>query len=235
MHAIILAGGKGTRLKPYTTSIPKPLMPIGDEMPIMQILIQQLVRQGFTNITIAVNHMAHLIMAFFGDGSKWGAKIKYSIEDKPLSTIGHLTLIPDLNKNFLVINGDILCDLDYKEFYNYHVKRANDITVAVYKRETKIDFGVLHYDKDKRITEFFEKPVYHFDVSMGIYCFNRSIVKDLSKGAVYGFDNLMLDGIKCKKKMEAKPFNGLWLDIGRPEDYDYANDNFPEIKMKLKL
>lgn len=235
VRAVILAGGKGTRLRPYTTTIPKPLAPIGGEMPIMEVVICQLVRHGFKHITLAVNHMANLIMAFFGDGSRWGVKIDYSLEDKPLSTIGPLTLLSDLPQNFLVMNGDILCNLNYQEFYDYHVERKNDITVSVYKREAKIDFGVLKYNMDYRITEFSEKPTYHFDVSMGIYCLNRSIVEQLSKGEPYGFDNLMTDGIKKKQKIAAKPFSGFWLDIGRPDDYDSANENYQELKEKLGL
>ena len=233
MRAIILAGGKGTRLKPYTTIIPKPLVPIGNEMPIMEVVIRQLAKCGFKHVTIAVNHMANLIMAFFGDGSRWDVKIDYSLEDKPLSTIGPLTLIADLPPNFLVMNGDILCDLDYKEFYDYHVKRSNEVTVSVYKRETRIDFGVIKFDADNIITEFIEKPTYHFDVSMGIYCLSRSVVEQLSKGAAYGFDNLMIDGIRKKQKIEAKLFNGFWLDIGRPDDYDNANENYPQLKKRL--
>lgn len=235
MRAIILAGGKGTRLKPYTTTIPKPLVPIGNEMPILEIVIRQLAKYNFNHITIAVNHMANLIIAFFGDGSKWGVKIGYSIEEKPLSTIGPLTLIPDLPQNFLVMNGDILCNLDYGEFYTHHVSKRNDVTVSVYKREAKIDFGVLKYDKDHTITDFIEKPVYHFDVSMGIYCLNRDIVEKLPRGERYGFDNLMIDVIKNKQKLEAKPFDGFWLDIGRPDDYDYANENYEEISTRLGM
>jgi NDP-mannose synthase len=233
MRAVILAGGMGTRLKPYTTIIPKPLVPIGNEMPILEIIIRQLSQAGFGRITLAVNHLANLIMAFFGDGSKWGVKIDYSLEDRPLSTIGPLTLVPDLPEDFLVMNGDILCDLDYQAFYRHHVTSRNDVTVSVYKRDAKIDFGVLKYNPLHRICEFVEKPVYHFDVSMGIYCISRSIIEQLPKGEPYGFDNLMIDGIQKGQKLVAKPFDGFWLDIGRPDDYDIANENYEDVKLKL--
>lgn len=235
MRAIILAGGKGTRLKPYTATIPKPLVPIGGEMPILEIIIKQLAHAGFTHITIALNHMADFIKAFFGDGSKWDLKIDYSTEDKPLSTIGPLTLIENLPDNFLVMNGDILCDLDYRGFYEHHCKNNNDVSVSVYKRDSKIDFGVLQYNDNQRITKFIEKPVYQFDVSMGIYCLHRRVVAGLVKNEPYGFDNLMLDGIRDDKHLEAVPFSGFWLDIGRPDDYDFANENFPEISRKLGI
>ncbi len=233
MRAVILAGGKGTRLRPYTTVIPKPLVPIGDEMPILEIIIRQLSRRGFGHITITVNHLANLIMAVFGDGSRWGVKIDYSLEDKPLSTIGPLTLIKDLPEDFLVMNGDILCDLDYGDFYRYHAERENRLTVSAYRRESKIDFGVLKYDENNVINGFIEKPVYKFDVSMGIYCINRSVIEKLPRGEAYGFDNLMLDGIKNRERYSVKVFNGFWLDIGRPEDYDYCNENYDEIKEKI--
>ncbi|WP_295447159.1 sugar phosphate nucleotidyltransferase [uncultured Thiodictyon sp.] len=233
MRAIILAGGKGTRLKPFTTLIPKPLVPLGNEMPILEVVIRQLVAQGFTHITIAVNHMANLIMAFFGTGSRWGVAIDYSVEDKPLGTIGPLTLIDDLPGTFLVMNGDILCDINYRDLLAYHVHNGNDITVAAYKRDTMIDFGVLRYDERNVITDFIEKPAYAFDVSMGIYCISRKVIAQLPENEPYGFDNLMIDGIAKQQQIVAWPFDGFWLDIGRPDDYDQANENYHEIKQRL--
>lgn len=235
MRAIILAGGRGVRLKPFTTVIPKPLMPIGDDRPILEIVICQLVQYGFTHITITLCHIASLIKAFFGDGSQWNVKIDYSVEEKPLGTIGPLTLIPDLPENFLLMNGDILCDLNFRKFYDDHVRSGNDVTVSVYKRDAKIDFGVLKFDAGNLITEFIEKPTYHFNVSMGVNCLTRSIVEQLPKGEPYGFDNLIIDGIKKKQKIVARPFDGFWLDIGRPDDYDYANENYKKIKKKMGL
>ena len=233
MRAIILAGGKGSRLKPYTTLIPKPLVPIGDEMPILEVVIRQLARSGFKHITITVNHLAKLIEAFFGDVKRWGVKIDYSMEDSPLGTIGPLTLVKDLPKDFLVMNGDILCDLDYAAFYREHVRTGGKVTVSTFRRKSKIDFGVLTYDKAGGITEFTEKPELTFDVSMGIYCLNRSVIQALPKGRAYSFDTLMLDGIKAGAGYKARPFKGFWLDIGRPEDYEYCNDNFKKIRKTI--
>lgn len=233
MRAIILAGGKGTRLRPYTTLIPKPLVPIGGDCSILEIIIRQLANAGFTHITLAVNHLAKLVIAYFGDGSEWGIKLDFSLEDKPLSTIGPLTIIDDLPDNFLVMNGDILCNLDYRKFFDEHVKRQNQVSVSAFKRVAKIDFGVLKFDENNFLTEFSEKPVYNFDVSMGIYCINRTVIEKLKKGEKYGFDNLMLDGIKNGDKIWINQFDGLWLDIGRPEDYQYADENYLEIKKRL--
>jgi NDP-sugar pyrophosphorylase family protein len=235
MRAIILAGGKGTRLKPYTTLIPKPLVPIGGDKSILEIVIHQLSIHGFKHITLAVNHLAHLVMSYFGDGSRWGIKIDYSLEEQPLSTIGPLTLLNDLPEDFLVMNGDILCNLDYQRFFEDHVRNRSAISISSYKRETKIDFGVLLLDDGGHLVGFREKPTYHFDVSMGIYCINRSIIEKLPKGRPYGFDDLMRDSIARKENVWIHGFDKFWLDIGRPEDYEYADKNYSEIKTLLGL
>lgn len=235
MRAIILAGGKGTRLMPYTTLIPKPMVPLGGKMSILEVVLTQLSRSGFTHVTLAVNHLSHLIMAYFGDGARWDLKIDYSLEDEPLSTIGPLTLIDDLPDNFLVMNGDILCDLNYGNFFKNHLNAQADVSVSVYKRESKIDFGVLRFDENMVLREFVEKPIYNFDVSMGIYCLSKKVVDKLPRGKAYGFDNLMLDGIRYGGNIKIHPFNGYWLDIGRPDDYEYADQNFEMLSNKLGI
>ncbi|OUL82335.1 sugar phosphate nucleotidyltransferase [Paraburkholderia hospita] len=235
MRAIILAGGKGTRLRPYTTLIPKPLVPLGGKYSILEIIIMQLTKAGVTHITLAVNHLSHLIVSYFGDGSRFGVKIDYSLEEGELSTIGPLTLIDDLPGNFLVMNGDILCDLDYRSFFDAHMQSGSQISVSAYPRDVKIDFGVLRFDETNRLTAFEEKPSYHFDVSMGIYCINRSVIEELPRGGVYGFDTLMIDGLKNNKRIDIRPFSGYWLDIGRPDDYQYADEHFDELSSKLGI
>jgi NDP-sugar pyrophosphorylase family protein len=227
MRAIILAGGRGTRLRPFTTHIPKPIVPVGD-MAIMEVVLRQLVDAGCDHVTVAVSHLAQLIMAYFGDGEKWNLKIDYSIEDKPLSTIGPLTLIDDLPDDFLVMNGDVLTDLNFGEFYRAHLTSGAIGTVATYERDVKIDFGVLGYGDDKRITSFCEKPVEHFSVSMGVYAFSRKILDIVPKDQAFGFDHLMLAMIEAGDDIRAYPFNGYWLDIGRPDDYDLANAEFEQ-------
>ncbi|MFT4059635.1 MAG: sugar phosphate nucleotidyltransferase [Legionella sp.] len=235
MRAIILAGGKGTRLRPYTTLIPKPLVPLGGKYSILEIVIMQLAGSGFEHITLAVNHLSHLIMAYFGDGSRFGIQLDYSIEEEELSTIGPLTLIENLPENFLVMNGDILCDLDYGAFFDRHVRQNNQITVSSFRRQVNIDFGVLKYDYSSSLTSFEEKPSYDFDVSMGIYCINRSVIRALPANSPYGFDNLMLDGLKNGQHIEIVPFSGYWLDIGRPDDYQYADEHFHDLAHKLRI
>ncbi|MBD3367463.1 MAG: NTP transferase domain-containing protein [Candidatus Eisenbacteria bacterium] len=222
MRAVLLAGGRGTRLRPFTTTIPKPLVPVGD-IPIMELLLRQLASYGCDRVTVAVGHMAQLIMAYFGDGAKWGLSIDYSIEDEPLNTIGPLKLIPDLPEYFLVMNGDLLTDLDMAKLFASHVESGAVGTVATYERDVKIDFGVLQYDADRRVTGFVEKPVEHFSVSMGIYAFSRQILEMVPEGKPFGFDELMIGSVERGLDVRAYPHDGYWLDIGRPDDYDQAN------------
>lgn len=231
-RAIILAGGKGTRLRPYTVVFPKPLMPIGD-YPILEVIIRQLVQNSFTHITIAVNHQADLIKTFFGDGYKWGIKIDYSLEDKPLSTMAPLKLIKDLPDNFLVMNGDVLTDLNYSEFYEYHIKNENIFTISSYTREIKSEFGVLELDNQNNLVGFKEKPIERYNVSMGIYMVSKRAIEFIPEDTFYGFDHLMLDLIKYKENPIVKPFDGYWLDIGRPDDYEIAIEEFDKLKDKF--
>jgi NDP-sugar pyrophosphorylase family protein len=235
MRAIILAGGKGTRLRPFTTLIPKPLVPLGGRYSILEIVVMQLAKAGFTHITLAVNHLANLVKAYFGDGSQWNVTIDYSLEDKPLSTIGPLTLIDDLPRDFLVMNGDILCDLDFGGFFRQHVQEGSSVSVATFRREVKIDFGVVEATADGALKAFTEKPTYRFDVSMGIYCLTRDVVARLPRGEPYGFDTLMLDSLKDGTAIRLRPFDGYWLDIGRPDDYATADEHFDEIAQRLGI
>lgn len=228
-RAIILAGGKGTRLRPYTIVLPKPLMPIG-EYPVLEVIVRQLARNGFSRITMAVNHQAEIVKAFFSDGAKWGIKIDYSLEDKPLSTMAPLKLISDLPEDFLVMNGDILTNLNYSEFYDYHVKNRNIFTVSACRRQEKSEYGVLEADEHNKLTGFKEKPEVSRLVSMGIYMANKKILELISGNEPYGFDNLMYDLIRIKNPASIKAFDGHWLDIGRSDDYIKAIDEFEKLK-----
>ncbi len=228
-RAVILAGGKGTRLRPYTVVLPKPLMPLGD-YPILEVVVRQLANAGFDHITLTVNHQADLIKTFFGNGEKWGIKIDYSLEDKPLSTMGPLSLIDDLPDNFLVMNGDILTDLDYRAFYENHIEQKNIFTISSYVREHVNLYGVLEVDEANKLTNFKEKPVTRFEVSMGIYMLSKDVLPFVPHNQPYGFDHLMLDLIKANKNASVKQFSGYWLDIGRPDDYMTAIDEFEKNK-----
>lgn len=225
MKAVILAGGKGTRLKPYTTVIPKPLVPIGEKA-ILEILLGRLQKSGVDEVVLCVNHFAEIIQAFFGNGSRHGIRIRYSTEDQPLGTVAPLKLVSDLPENFLVMNGDLLTDLDFRNLYEEHIRSEALLTVSTYQRNTKIDFGVIEVDKESnRMTGFREKPVYDFEVSMGVYAMNRKVLDFVPAGTPFGFDDLMLTLLEQKEMVRVYPYTGYWLDIGRPDDYEKANED----------
>jgi NDP-mannose synthase len=231
-RAVVLAGGTGTRLRPYTIVLPKPLMPIGD-YPILEVIVRQLVWQGFTQITLAVNHQANIIKAFFGDGKKWGVHIDYSLETKPMSTIAPLSLISDLPDNFLLMNGDVLTDLDLSGFLQRHVTAGRLFTIAAARRLQLIDYGVLHVDRAQRLIGFCEKPRTEYLVSMGVYAVNRAVLNFVPPDCKYGFDDLMNDLLKRDESVTVEAFEGYWLDIGRPDDYVRAIDEFEQRKHEL--
>jgi len=231
MKAVILAGGEGTRLKPYTIVLPKPLVPVGDRA-ILEILITRLKKCGVTDLTLCINHLAELIMAYFGDGQKWGVKIAYSIEDKPLRTVSPVKLVKDLPENFLVMNGDLLTDIDFRKLYEYHLENKALLTVATYKRRPKIDFGVVEIDEtQKRAIGFKEKPEYVFNVSMGLYVFNKRVLDFVPLGEPFGFDDLMYTLLAKKQTIKVYPYDGYWLDIGRPEDYEKAQEDIGKLNL----
>ncbi len=224
MRAIILAGGKGTRLAPYTISFPKPLMPIGD-LPILEIVVRQLRRSGFTRITMAVGHLAELIHAYFGDGSRFDVAIDYSREEEPLGTAGPLRLLADLDEHFLVMNGDLLTDLDYGALLRGHRESGSDATIGVYEKSVRIDLGVIERDGTGRIVDYREKPTLSYEVSMGVYAFSRSVLQYVPE-SYFDFPDLVLELIRRGRPIRAHPFGGLWLDIGRQDDYAKAIETF---------
>jgi NDP-mannose synthase len=233
MHAVILAGGKGVRLRPYTTTLPKPLMPIGDQHAILEIVLDQLAGCGFTSVTLAINHLGRLIRAFVGDGGRWGLHVDYIEEDRPLSTVGPLFGLKDsLPEHFLVMNGDVLTDLDYADLLDQHRIAGNGLTVAIAERTHRIEFGVLDVEAS-RIIGFREKPDLRYQVSMGVYGMSRDTLAPYPAGRPFGFDELVLDLLAAGRHPGTYPFTGFWLDIGRPEDYDEANRSFDRLKPLL--
>lgn len=223
-RTVILAGGHGTRLRPYTVVLPKPLMPIGD-YPILEVIVRQLARQGFKHITMAVNHQANLMKAFFGDGSQWNLRIDYSMETKPLSTVAPLALIPDLPDHFLMMNGDVLTDLDLSAFWQAHVHGDRLMTIAAARRKQVSDYGVLKVDGG-RLVGFEEKPATDYIVSMGIYMMSRRLLSLIPPGEKFGFDDLMYAMLARNMPVCVQVHQGYWMDIGRPDDYMQAIQDF---------
>lgn len=228
MQAIILAGGKGTRLRPYTSVLPKPLMPVG-ELPILEIVLRQLKADGVTHTTLTVGHLASLIESYFGHGEKLGMDISYSREDQPLGTAGPLGLIDRPKDDFLVMNGDLLTTFPFGEFAERHRQSGAICTVGVYRKTVKMSLGVLDLDGDQ-IVGYREKPELVFPVSMGIYMFSPEVLKHIPRNKYLDLPDLILKLIAEKEDVGTYIFDGIWLDIGRKTDYEEASEVFEEHK-----
>lgn len=221
-RAVVLAGGKGARLRPFTTVLPKPLMPVGDQ-PILAIVLDRLRRSGVRHVTLSVGYLAELIRAVCGNGDRFGLDIDYVHEDRPLGTIGPLALIPALGETFLVMNGDVLTDLDPRDLLATHRRSGAELTIATYRRRLQVDFGVLSLsDHGDRVVGFTEKPLLEHDVSMGVYAMNASILRFVAAGEALGFDGLMARMLEAGAPIACHHHTGAWLDIGRHDDYDRA-------------
>jgi NDP-mannose synthase len=230
-RAVVLAGGLGTRLRPYTVVLPKPLMPVGP-YPILEVIVRQLAGYGFERITLAVNYQADIIKAYFGDGSRWNIPIDYSFETQPLSTIAPLKLIADLPEHFVLMNGDVLTDLQLNAFLDRHAAENRLFTIAAATRKSILNYGVLETEGGA-LTGFREKPEIDHMVSMGVYAVSRAVLESVPEGRKYGFDDLMRDLLAAGRRVHVEPFQGYWLDIGRPDDYMQAVDDFDQWKERL--
>lgn len=225
MHAVILAGGRGTRLAPYTTILPKPLMPVG-QMPILELLLRQLRAQGITEVTLAVGYLRHLIRAYFGEGERVGLRLNYSEETEVLGTAGPLADILDsLPEHFLVMNGDVLSDISYDELIRSHLARKAAASIASFERQVNIDFGVLITDAEDNLQVYQEKPTLQHLVSMGIYMLEREKVRPfLVSGQYLDMPDLIRKLMESGEVVFCYRSDGIWLDIGRPEDYAEAQN-----------
>lgn len=229
MKAVIQAGGQGARLKPYTLVLPKPLMPVG-EYPIIEILLKWLRRSGISDIYVTTGYLGHLIKAFCGDGTQWDCNIQYSEEHEPLGTIGPLNqLRKQLDETFLVLNGDLLTDLDMYKFCDFHRHHGGLLTVGTTNKKVKVDLGVLQTNINSDcVASFKEKPSFDYKVSMGIYCMEPEIMQFVPQGIPFGFDDLMHAMLMKKEQIHVYQHTGVWMDIGRPEDYSNAQKMLQE-------
>lgn len=233
IEAVILAGGKGTRLRPHTETTPKALVTVGGR-PVIEILLETLVNCNITKVTLAVNHLADEIIDALSK-NKLNLKINFSKETTELSTAAPLKLIDNLPEHFLVVNGDIITDLNFKNLFETHIKSQAAMTVATIKRKQIIDYGVIESKQDNLIKSFQEKPTVDLQVSMGVYIFSKSILELIPDNEPFGFDDLMLKALADNLPLNSFPFEGYWLDIGRLEDYQKANDEYDKIKKLLNL
>jgi NDP-sugar pyrophosphorylase family protein len=234
-RVIILAGGLGTRLRPYTLVMPKPLVPIGDR-PVLDIIVHQLRHYGFDRITVATGYMAELIEAFFGDGSTYGIPIDYFREREPLGTVGSLAMIEDLDEDFVVMNGDTLTDMNYMNLLDRHRGSGAIATIATRVREIEISLGVMRLEdrfQPERVTDYIEKPRIEYIASMGVYCFSPRIVEFIERDVRLDFPDLIRRLIARGERVEAHRSEDYWMDIGRHEDYEQALEDFESLRARL--
>lgn len=229
MKAIILAGGEGKRLRPYTHVLPKPLMPVGGR-PILELIVGQLREAGFDDLTFAVGYLASIIQTYFDNGSRFGVNISYSLEEKKLGTAGPIALIDRPEDPFLVMNGDILTGLDFGAFMEAHKASGAIATLAVFQKDVPISLGVLELNDAKEITGYIEKPTLHYPVSTGMYCFDPAVYDYIPKNEYFDLPDLVLKLVGAGEKVLGYEFDEQWLDIGRPSDYEAAEELFAKVQ-----
>ncbi len=228
-RAVILAGGRGTRLAPYTTILPKPLMPVG-EVPILEIVLRQLCAAGVCKATIAVGYLHELLQAYFGTGGKVGLSLDYSLEDQPLGTAGPLALVPNLTDTFLVMNGDLLTTIDYRALVQRHRESGATATIAVFSRSIPIDLGIVELDPQNRLTNYIEKPTLRHLVSMGIYVLEPKVLSFIEPGSRLDLPDLMRKLMKADELVIGYQHSGYWMDLGRKDDYERAIADLDEMR-----
>jgi NDP-sugar pyrophosphorylase family protein len=233
MRTIILAGGKGTRLAPYTTVFPKPLMPV-DGMPILEVIVRQLAHFRIREMVFTVSQQSEpLLSAYFGDGRRYGVTIRYSKEEKPLGTAGPLAVIPDLPETFLVMNGDILTTLNYQKLIRFHRQHQGMVTIAMSQKKVQLELGVMEYNRAHQLARYTEKPTLSYSVSMGIYVFEKRVLEWIPSKKYLDFPELIQKLIRHRVNVVCYPSNDFWLDIGRHEDYEEAQRKFQEMRKRL--
>jgi len=225
MMAVILAGGKGTRLKPYTMTLPKPLLPLGDK-PIMEIILQQLANAGVSKIVITLGHMMHLFAPTIGDGSRWGLDIAYCLEDEPLGTAAPIRMIKDLEEDFIIMNGDLLTTLNYKSLFAEHKSRKAYGTISAHRQEVKTDYGIIKITDDDLLSEYLEKPIDYHYVSMGVYVLSRKCLDFIPELGKFDMPQLMMKMVRENKKVVCYKADCYWQDIGKFDDYQQASKDF---------
>ncbi|GJM24125.1 MAG: nucleoside-diphosphate-sugar pyrophosphorylase [Phycisphaerae bacterium] len=223
---VILAGGQGSRLRPYTTVLPKPLMPVGD-VPILELLVKQLRSLGLKRLIFATNYRDGLLRSYFGTGKSLGVDITYCKENRPMGTVGPLHLVADeLPQSFLVMNGDILTDLNYRTLLENHKQSGELLTLGTFRKKLKIGDGVLDIDAAGCVSAFREKPTIPLTISLGAYAMDRDVLDLIPAGVPFGMDELVLTMLERNMTVNSYRHDGMWLDIGTPSDLERANELF---------
>lgn len=231
-EAVILAGGKGTRLRPFTYVLPKPLLPIA-ERPILDVVLSCLARDSCRRVTIATGHLGHMIELFCGDGSQWELEIDYFREDHPLGTVGALAQFELPQTPFVVMNGDVLCDVSFERLVQAHSASGAELTINTFNRTVRDELGILERDADGHVVAYHEKPEHSYLVSTGIYVVSPSAVDLIPRGEYMDFPDLVKAMIAADRRVHSHVHDGYWLDLGRPDDFAMANEKFDEIRPLL--
>jgi NDP-sugar pyrophosphorylase family protein len=232
IRAVVLAGGKGTRLAPYTRLFPKPLMPIGD-YPILEIMLRQMKRAGIRHVTLTVGYLGNMLRLFFQDGTRLGMQIEYVDENKPLGTSGPLANVAGLEDTFLVTNGDVLTDLDLNDLISFHQEQGAIATIATHKRKVNINLGVVDLDKQNAVVDYLEKPSIDYLVSMGVYVFEPRVLQYIPKDEYLDFPDLVKKLVAAGEKVSGYVFKGYWEDLGNADDYARATSDFEKDRSRF--
>jgi NDP-sugar pyrophosphorylase family protein len=225
MKAVILAGGLGSRLKPFTEAIPKPLLPIGEKA-VLEIQIERLRQHGVDEVILATNYKSDYVESFFGDGSRYGVKLRISREDKPLGTAGPVKLLEqELTEPFFLMNGDILSLANFSELMTFAYRHEAMLTITVKKEVTPFAFGNIFFEGDY-VTDIQEKPDIVMYILAGIYVMKPDILKLIPADTYYGMDTLMKEMLRRQQPIAKYDLHEYWLDIGRLSDYEKAQDAY---------
>lgn len=222
LQAVVMAGGKGTRLHPLTEDLPKPMLPVG-ERPLLEIIIDQLRSVGISRVNITTHHKSEKIRSHFGNGENFGVQLNYVSENKPLGTAGALGLLDVPQETLLVINGDVLTQVDFKAMFQYHREHAADLTVGVRSFDLKVPYGVIECE-GSMVTDLKEKPLMHFLVNAGIYLLEPSVHQYIPSGDHFNMTDLIQKLLEEKRIVVSFPIHEYWLDIGGHADYNKAQE-----------
>ncbi|HIF10316.1 MAG TPA: nucleotidyltransferase family protein [Sneathiellales bacterium] len=226
MKAVILCGGRGTRLHPYTMTIPKPLLPLG-ETPILEIVLRQLSEAGFTEAILALGHMSSFFTSYLdAEQDKWDISLRYHFEKVPMGTAGALSQIEDLPDNFVVMNADVLTTLSFRKLMNDHIEKRAKASLTIKRRQVDIDFGVIKSSDDSRLLGYDEKPSIPYDVSIGVNVLNKDALSYIPKGEYFDMPSLMMALVEDGQIVNCHRSDDFWLDIGRAEDFHLASEEF---------
>jgi NDP-mannose synthase len=235
MKAVLMVGGKGTRLRPYSYVMPKPMVPVG-KYPVLELAVRQLKKNGFDEAIFSLGYMGHIIRNHFQSGEKFGIKITYSEEKEPLGTAGHLSLVrSQLKDTFLVMNGDILAAVNFKDLIERHKKSGAIVTAVLQKQRNTLEYGVVNTDENGMVLAYIEKPTQEHNATIGMYIMEPGVLDYIDDGKRLDMPDLITKLVNAKRKVNSYQLEGTWLHLSKPGDVEKANDRWKEIVKELNI